>query len=312
MLDFLPDEIKSVCARVVGLEEVRVRSGLPVFVKNSKGFFPIGITASGEDVQSSVLKLVKHSAYAFEESIKNGFITTENGERVGLCGSVVGGEKVTGIKNITSLCIRIPSNKRGCSKKLTSNLFYGVEIKSTVIIAPPGAGKTTFLRDVATDMSVEYKKNVLIVDEKNEIAAGNTFLGYTTDVMRGVKKSFGTEFGVKNLRPDVVVVDELLTDEEFDAVEKTSASGVVVFASVHGKNLSDYLKKRKGKSVIFENFAVLSLAKGAGTLEEYGKIGGRNISIGERDISIDKVNIPFVERDNSIGKVDNLIDGQKQ
>lgn len=272
MLDFLPDEIKERCMRIKRLEEVRVRSGMPVCVKDENGFFPLGITASDDDVKSSVLRLVKHSAYAFEDSIKNGFITTESGERVGLCGSIVGGEKIASIKNITSLCVRVPNEKRGCASGVMNELFENGWLSSTVFIAPPGAGKTTFLRDIAAEVSVRHKKNVLIVDEKNEIAAGNCFVGNTTDIMRGVRKATGTELGVKNLRPDVIVVDELLTDEEFDAVEKTNESGVVVFASVHGRTLSDYLKKRKGKSLIFENYAVLSLANGAGTVEACGKI----------------------------------------
>lgn len=273
MLDFLPEVIRAECLKIKGLEEVRLRANMPVFARSEKGFLELNILATEEDVKLSLTRLLKHSVYAYEDALSRGYVTTDEGERVGLGGKVVGGERVVTVKNVTSLCIRVPSAVKGCADELLNKLFPSLSaLESVVIIAPPGAGKTTFLRDMAATVSKKTRMNVLVVDEKEEIALKNVYYGDTVDVIKGCKKLVGTEMGIRNLRPELIVFDEIADEEDFYAVKGAILSGVKVFASVHGKTLDDFFDKiGYENALIFPYFAVLSLKNGAGTIEEYGR-----------------------------------------
>ena len=192
MLSFLSDDIKKIISsEFLDLCEVRMRVGSEIveYYGNgtSRSFDRI---VSAEDIDKIILKLTKHSVYLFSESLKQGFLNGDCGERVGLCGTcVMENGCVKMIKDVSSVCIRIPHEIVGFSDKLIDD-FVRNGISSTLVISPPGFGKTTFLRDVARGISVKLKRNVLVSDEKKEIYSENFSFGKYCDFLLRSDKSF--------------------------------------------------------------------------------------------------------------------------
>lgn len=249
MLRFLPsrdtDEISKIRGRI---EELRIRVGYPISVQYS--------TEDGErkrkflnDVYTEKLveyvfmNLCDHSIFGKEECIKQGYITSCEGERVGLCGDVVKNEKgVATIKNITSLCVRYPNDVSGLALPFFER--YCNKSKSVLIISPPSQGKTTFLRDLGRLYSDRLGLNVLFIDERAEFSAsGKFYLGKNSDVLKYSDKSFGFQIGVRSLNPNVIICDEIMSAEDLASCSFASHSGVKTLASVHSDSLKNFLKK---------------------------------------------------------------------
>ncbi|MGN0481330.1 MAG: stage III sporulation protein AA, partial [Lachnospiraceae bacterium] len=91
----------------------------------------------------------KHSAYAYENQLRQGYITVEGGHRIGFCGKVIIKDgQACGFKNISSANIRIAHEVKDCAAKVMPYIFENGNLYNTLIIAPPGCGKTTILRDI--------------------------------------------------------------------------------------------------------------------------------------------------------------------
>ena len=70
--------------------------------------------------------------------------TIQGGHRVGVAGRVVCEQgNIHSFRNICSLNIRVARQKKGCASKLLPWLIQGDSIYNTLILSPPGAGKTT-------------------------------------------------------------------------------------------------------------------------------------------------------------------------
>ena len=270
------------------LEEIRLRQGLPVMLEYRDGTFFVDdkgkavLTAEGklltvtkEDITEAV-ELISHSSfYAHNDDIKNGYITISGGNRVGITGRGVTEEgELKNLKEISGLNYRIAHEVVACGDRLMDIIMDVNRVKNTIIISPPGCGKTTLLRDIARNIS-GLKKRVSIVDERSEITAVfNGFSGYNLgsccDIMAGVPKDKGMLMMLRSMSPEVIVTDELGEDKEILAVEKIINSGVSIIATIHGKD-EKQLRNRENISKLldfFECFIVLSKRFGAGTIEE--------------------------------------------
>ena len=173
-----------------------------------------------------------------KEYLKRGFITTDYGERIGIAGEfILKGEEVDAIKNYTSLCIRIPNQVVGVSNKFF-NVYKG---GSVLIVSKCGVGKTTFLRDLTRNISVNINQNVVVVDERNEIASksenGGFFLGKTVDVLTFANKKYGFTHAIRSLNPSYIITDELVTKNDFKGVSVAISGGVAVIATMHGDEI---------------------------------------------------------------------------
>lgn len=271
------------------LNEIRIRVDKPilVFERGTPHFLgKEGLTndssralvATKQNLEDIVFRASECSVYSINEELKKGFIMLAGGERIGICGEVVveGGEIKT-IKNFTSLNIRVPHEVRNCSLNAFSYLHDEDGLKNTLVLSPPGGGKTTFLRDFVFQLSERnYCYNVLIVDERAEIAGTNGSLnvGKFADVLSFTTKEIGFIQGVRTMSPHLLVTDELGGREDALALKEAVNCGVKVLATVHASSLEELKSKEFYDEIkdTFERFVVLSSRNGPGTFEGvYGK-----------------------------------------
>ncbi|MCL2621714.1 MAG: stage III sporulation protein AA [Firmicutes bacterium] len=255
------------------LQELRIRVNAPVVACINNKYIQMPITATNSIIQQILLNASNHSLYTVNDQIISGYITIKGGIRIGVAGEVVAdGVSIKTIKNISSLNIRVPHQVSNCCLAVLDKLKIEDSIYSTLIVAPPAAGKTTMLRDLALKISGEVLQlNTLIIDERYELASfynGTPQLkvGEFCDVLSGAKKSFGFTNAIRSMRPDVVITDELGGREDFDACENAISCGVSVVASIHAGSLEELTSKSYFKKV-FSRYVLLSNKQGAGTIE---------------------------------------------
>lgn len=285
---YLPIDIGQAVSKLnqAKLKEIRLRVGYPIVVDYG-GIYYLSASGVTDTIAKSIIcdkamidyiisQACENSIYAYNEEIKQGFITVEGGIRIGLAGTCVNeNAKIKTIKSLSSVNIRLPHEIRNCSLKILE-FMTEPQIFNTLILSPPGAGKTTLLRDVAFQISQRYIKNVLIIDERNEIAnVVNGFpqykLGVFCDVITNCSKQFGLENGIRSMRPDVVMTDEIANKTDVDAVMYAQGCGVKVIATTHCDSLANLKQKKDFQAIIenktFERYVVLSTRNGAGTVE---------------------------------------------
>lgn len=265
------------------ITEIRIRNGFPIIIAEKGRYFALKnreriIYASASLIDFILARASEYSLYAFHNQVKQGFITCKGGIRIGLAGEAVyeDGKNRT-IKNIQSINIRVPHEVRDCSLTAMNFIISERKIKNTLIISPPGCGKTTFLRDISRKLcELSDIINILVIDERFEIASQNDGkrllnVGEYTDVISGCDKSYGFREGVRTLRPDVIITDELINLSDTVACQNAVASGIKVIASAHAEDLSDLKTKEIFKDMItnrvFERYIILSSNNGPGTVE---------------------------------------------
>lgn len=248
------------------LEEIRLRVGRPILVYehgeeryiDTQGNF-VTQTETARCITESELKeilnyLCSYSIYAYEEEIKMGYITVPGGHRVGMAGQIVMDEngRVKRMKNISSMNIRISHQIKGVSDGFLPWLFEDGQFRDTLIISPPGMGKTTLLRDLIRNLSDgtrEYKgQTVAVVDERSEI--GGCFMGVAqndvgmrTDVLDGCLKLYGMRMLMRSMAPRIVAIDEIGGEEEMRELRNLSGCGCKLLATIHGESLEDIKRK---------------------------------------------------------------------
>lgn len=118
---------------------------------------------------------------------------------------------------------------------------------SILMLGRPGVGKTTKLREVARILSTEFKKRVVIVDTSNEIAGDGDIphpaIGRSRrmQVKRPEEQHAVMIEAVENHMPQVIVIDEIGTEQEAFAARTIAERGVQLIGTAHGNSLENLL-----------------------------------------------------------------------
>ena len=213
-----------------------------------------------------------YSLYAYEDELRQGFLTIQGGHRVGVAGKILMEEgKVRSIRYISFLNIRLAHQVEGCADKVMPFIVENGEVCHTLIISPPCCGKTTLLRDVIRQISNGNAwcegKNVGVVDERSEIGGAyqgvpQNDLGIRTDLLDCCPKAEGMMMLIRSMSPEVVAVDEIGDYGDIKAIESVLNCGCRLIATVHGSSVEDIEKKpllqKMVKEHVFDRYIILS------------------------------------------------------
>lgn len=269
ILSILPDRISQ---KISGypfenLQELRLRSSRPVvlYYSTEKAIIE-DLVPDGSDISETVANFCRNSVYAHWEDIREGFVTLPGGHRVGIGGRAVKNENgLSGMTDFSSVNIRIAREYKGSANGCIKYIIKEEKILNTVIISPPGVGKTTLLRDITRLLASRYK--VTIIDERFEIAATEGGrpqfdIGNEADVLSGFSKSMGITHALRSLSPDVIICDEIGTDNDRRAIENILKGGCKIITSMHGYSIEEALTKKKELMELFDVAVLLWHNKG--------------------------------------------------
>lgn len=217
------------------------------------------LTANESDIEYAFKTAYSYSLHSYSKELAMGHVTTRGGNRVGICGTAVtsGCENasVESVKYISGVNIRIARQVKGFADRLFAECFCS-SLSGVLIVGPPSSGKTTLLRDLAR--LVGSCARLCIIDCQNEISAtyrGNSEndIGELTDVFVGYPKHSGVSTAIRVMSPQVIMVDEIGSEQDLVSLEYALHSGVKLITAVHAKNLEDALKKPCIKALVREN-----------------------------------------------------------
>lgn len=283
------------------LQEIRLRANSPLFIIYDNQEYVVDcdgrITKSIDnafyietnEIKETMEYISNFSFYAFEDEIRQGFITISGGHRIGISGKVIlDNEKIRSMKYISFINVRLSHQVEGCADKVMPYLYDDTgNCFNTLIISPPRCGKTTLLRDVIRQLSDGSLGNpgmiVGVVDERSEIGAcymgvPQNNLGIRTDVLDCCPKAKGMMMLIRSMSPRVIAVDEVGSDEDIKAIKYVMNCGCRLIATVHGDSIEDILNKpildELVKKRLFERYIILNNESEIGHVEGiYNKEG---------------------------------------
>ena len=280
----IPDSIKIKASEI----RIRINKNIVINLYSGENFIinyndsPF-LIISEDDIYNTFKNICNYSVYSYQNQIKNGYITFKGGHRIGICGSAIISEgRISNIKNISSLNIRIAREIIGASDKIFKR-FCG-KVGGILFVGKPSSGKTTVLRDLARKLSIKNSdkplKKVSIIDERGEIGA--VYHGVPQydvglcDILDGYPKGEGILYAVRSLSPDFVICDEIGNGEDVMSILESVNSGVKFIASVHAGSIDEVLRRSQIKllisSGVFEHIVLLENDKYPGEIFKIYKV----------------------------------------
>ena len=266
------------------LQEIRIKINKPLIVNVSDKEILLDYIVTQNDMKEILTKMSNYSLYAYEEEIRQGYITIKGGHRIGIAGEcILSKGEVRTIRNISSINIRICREVIGSSEGLMKYISSKNRVYNTLIVSPPKCGKTTILRDITRNISYGIKniglegKKVAVIDERSEIAAcyngiPQLDVGIRTDVLDSCFKKDGMIMAIRSLSPEVIICDEIGTEGDIEALNMAFNSGVNILVTIHGYSIEDIYNRKVFKELIensiLERIVVLSNRYGVGTIEK--------------------------------------------
>jgi stage III sporulation protein AA len=254
IIEFFPDKLKNILYEQIkekqeNLEEIRIRIQNPIILKFDQEERTIKYIPTSEDMLTIMELICENSIYSYQKQISAGFITLQGGHRVGIVGScVIENNKVINIKYINSFNFRIARQVIGAGNQVLQYILKDNKVLNTLIVSPPGYGKTTILRDVARLLSTGNRNwsgvDVGIIDERSEIASlykgiPQNEVGIRTDIIENISKSEGMKILVRSMSPKVIIADEIGIEEDVYAINYALCSGCKGIFTAHGSNFED-------------------------------------------------------------------------
>ena len=273
------------------LQEIRLRVNAPMMIVYRGEEFIMGQdgTLNGKSayyvspacIRTTVDQIAGYSLYAYEEEVRQGYITIQGGHRVGIAGKVVfEGEKIKSISHISFVNIRFAHQMIGCASKILPYVAAEGNICHTLIISPPRCGKTTILRDLIRQISNGNEErrgvSVGVVDERSEIGGcyhgiPQNDVGIRTDILDGCPKAEGMMMLIRSMSPAVIAVDEIGSYDDIHAIETVLSCGCKLLATVHGSSIEDIRRKplleRLVREKVFERYILLGHKQHIGEIQ---------------------------------------------
>lgn len=288
---YMPKEVRQIMQRVpdsvrTRVQEIRLRVGAPITLSTPQNEY--WITQHGdvstvlndrllimdkEGVDQCFEAMCDYSVHTHQSELSRGFITTHDGIRVGLSGTVVvKDDRVSSMRQLTGLCVRVSRHHDGCARNLMPYLCAGNRIQSTLLCGEPSSGKTSLLRDIARQLSLGVngrRYRVAVLDERGELSGGKRLVH--CDVLLSCPKGKGIERAVRCLAPDVVLFDEVGTAEEAEALYGNTHTGTAIITSAHCRDAADLAGRdalmQMIRNGVFDQLVLLKGRKEPGTVE---------------------------------------------
>ena len=290
VLKNIPDSRKST------VQEIRIRSNKPIALSDgattvfmdSEGqiIYTMGekaFTASQRSIYDTFRRICDYSVYSRQDEIKNGYITVKGGHRVGLCGTAVLTEgKISALNDISSMNVRIARQVFGVSEEIINHL-YPFE-RGILIAGMPSSGKTTLLRDLARSLSLGIGCHITrtaVIDERGELSGTYSGTAYNDmglcDILNGYPKGEGIIHAIRAMSPQVIICDELGTNEDCKLVSQGFNAGAVVIASIHAGNYEELMRRKQAVELLetgaFENIVILESSNRPCKIAQFIKLG---------------------------------------
>jgi stage III sporulation protein AA len=225
-----------------GTEEGRLYRGGQAIIVSGAQTYRVGVTVSGEEMDAAVRGLCGGSLYAHADTIREGYLCTAQGIRVGVCGRAVCRDgRITAVEEITSLCIRVPRTMPRAADGILPLLFGEGSLRSILIWSPPGVGKTTALRALALRLGEkEPPLRVAVIDTRFELCDP---AGTSVDYYCGYPRDAGIAMAVRTMSPDILLCDEIAGEADARAIADAHAAGTAVAATAHAGSREDLLER---------------------------------------------------------------------
>lgn len=245
---------------MVEAEELRLRVGQPMTVLLPKGEVSLFRTVEQMDLENLCNQATEFSRYGAVETLRQGYVSVEGGFRIGFCGTaVVTKGSVSNLKDFSSAVIRIAREKQGVASSICPQVIDNGKMVSTLIVSPPGGGKTTLLREMVRQFSNGCigcePQRITLVDERGEVAACHygvpqLEVGTHTDVLDGCPKDVGMMMGLRTMNPEILAVDEITKPSDLQAMVQAAHCGVSLLATIHGATVGELQEKPLYRQVL--------------------------------------------------------------